>query len=341
MELHPARAGQPGQAIGISVVFQSLTFADATPTVRTPPVVNQQRSVVTPGSNSGSGTITVQFNIQILPVLEQRCANCHSSASASGGFDATSYAGLMAGGEHGSLIVPGNPAQSMLIDYLSGVRDQMPKGSAPLTAEQINLIRTWIREGATRSGAGTQVNTIRSSFGTGAVTSAVPVGVSGEKPMESYEGHLAVNDSNFKMRIYTGQTVTADWSFDKPYPAHLRGTYTTSSGIYNIHLELISGSIPGGSRSLHIVMLTTGTDVVGKFSTDTSTPRNKVMGLQLAELDNARKGSAGANSTRRATTNRTKQQKNKSASAQIRRENRQIKKEIKQMQQEVKQQTGG
>ena len=73
----------------------------------------------------------------------------------------------------------GNVAGSTLIDYLTGARDQMPKGSAPLSAEQIDLFRTWIREGATndldpnsgRTTSGSSIGTAPST-GTGAGKSA-------------------------------------------------------------------------------------------------------------------------------------------------------------------------
>lgn len=50
-------------------------------------------------------------------------------------------------------VVAGNPAQSFLLNKLTGQMefgegDQMPQNSSPLTAEEIGLIRQWIQEGA-------------------------------------------------------------------------------------------------------------------------------------------------------------------------------------------------
>ena len=91
------------------------------------------------------------------------------------------------------------------------------------------------------------------------------------------------------MRLYTNGTVTADWEFDQPSPARFEGTYTNATGVYTIKLGLTSGSIPGASKTLKLIMQANGTDVVGKFSLDATSPKYKIMALTLAEIDNASK----------------------------------------------------
>jgi len=55
----------------------------------------------------------------------------------------------MQGGARGKVVVPGQPDHSLVIGYLTGVeKPQMPFGQPPLSAEQIELFRQWIRDGA-------------------------------------------------------------------------------------------------------------------------------------------------------------------------------------------------
>jgi mono/diheme cytochrome c family protein len=305
--LAPVRAGQSAQTIGLSVIFQTMAFTDALPKQPARQAPKPAMSDI-PSATAGSSSHTVLYSKQIAPILAQRCVACHSSQSASGGLSTASYSAFIAGGTRGTVIKAGNVAGSSLIDYLTGARDQMPKGSSPLSAEEINLFRTWIREGATNdldpnsgraattpstginsSTSASQNNRVRRTAANS--TFGQPVGSSTKlaKAIEGYAGHLASNDSNFDMRFYANGTVTAAWSFDQPTPARYQGAYVNNSGIYNITLNQVSGAIPGGTKSLKLIMQVIGTDVVGKFSLDTTSPKYKIMGLELSEIDNATK----------------------------------------------------
>ena len=52
------------------------------------------------------------------------------------------------GGESGPAIVPGQPEASLLLEYVSGEKPEMPKDAPPLAAEQVAALRRWIAEGA-------------------------------------------------------------------------------------------------------------------------------------------------------------------------------------------------
>jgi WD40 repeat protein len=63
--------------------------------------------------------------------------------------DLTSFSGLRAGGKRGASFKPGTPAESVIVQSLTGeIKPQMPLGQPPLKAEEIELFRAWIREGA-------------------------------------------------------------------------------------------------------------------------------------------------------------------------------------------------
>ncbi len=304
--LTPAKTGMPANTLGLTVIYQSMAFTDSLP--KAPPVrpgrPGNDATPNSPGTTMENGQRTVRFSTQIAPILSDRCVSCHSHDSAAGGFDVSSYNTVLAGGRKANEIKPGNIAKSTLIDYLTGVRDRMPKGSNPLSPAEINLFRTWIQEGATNDldPNSKMANTTtdpatppaagkgKKKFGAAAASSnnrrmVVPGAV---KETVAYTGHLATNDIAFVLRKYTNNTVKAVWTFDNA-SATLEGTFTSVSGIDDIKLNVIAGAIPGGTKSIRIMMSESGTDVIGKFSLDETTPRFKITGLQLSEIDNATK----------------------------------------------------
>jgi WD40 repeat protein len=93
----------------------------------------------------------VSYAKQIRPIFQEHCQGCHQPAKAEGAYAMTSFDALLKGGESGeAAIVPGDPEKSYLIGQITpdGGEAAMPKGKPPLSAEQINLIKTWIAEGA-------------------------------------------------------------------------------------------------------------------------------------------------------------------------------------------------
>lgn len=96
-----------------------------------------------------SGTVKpVSFYRQVRPVLQRSCAGCHQPARLSGKLLLTTHAGVIAGGEQGSSVVPGKPDESNLVDVVSGDKPSMPPKGAPLTVEQVAILKQWIAEGA-------------------------------------------------------------------------------------------------------------------------------------------------------------------------------------------------
>jgi outer membrane lipoprotein-sorting protein len=78
-------------------------------------------------------------------IFTQNCSGCHSGGAPKGGYSTTSYQGIMAGGK----VVPGDPDNSPLVQYLTGARSpRMPAGRGPLSEATIGQIKTWIKAGA-------------------------------------------------------------------------------------------------------------------------------------------------------------------------------------------------
>lgn len=94
---------------------------------------------------------TVFFSKDIAPLLAESCNGCHIAANnLRGGLSVENYTRLMRGGDSGAVIVAGKPEDSLLIKKLKGTAEgqQMPVNRPKWTPEQIELISTWIREGA-------------------------------------------------------------------------------------------------------------------------------------------------------------------------------------------------
>ncbi len=90
----------------------------------------------------------VSFQKDISPILSARCVACHQAQNGGGGLSLHQHAALVKGGNSGTAILAGKPDESLLIREISGPTPKMPKFGAPLTPEQVALIRKWVEEGA-------------------------------------------------------------------------------------------------------------------------------------------------------------------------------------------------
>ena len=89
----------------------------------------------------------VDFEMQIVPILQAHCVRCHSTNNRQGELSLTSGDDLQA---HG-FIAAGNPAGSYLLEVVSSVNGEpplMPQEGPPLSSEEVDLLRAWIADGA-------------------------------------------------------------------------------------------------------------------------------------------------------------------------------------------------
>ena len=292
----PEKAAQAGEAIGLSTVIQSVTFADSLP--KPPPVRLNSGGRTLPGAGTttgagtrASGPHTVSYQTQIVPLLNQRCRACHNAGSALGGLNVGSFADFVKGGDHGALLTPGKPGASSLMDYLIGKRDRMPKGSAPLADDQIALFRTWIQEGATDDTASGKSDPMRDP----AVAPAKVRRANRLKPnnpetagaalMEGYAGHLVVTDASFSLTLLRDGSATADWTFSPAVTSHFVGTYRGTDGSYSVALSLASGSNPYQAKTMVLELRPHGEAESGRFGLDTDQARRDIAGLSLSRFD--------------------------------------------------------
>jgi hypothetical protein len=104
---------------------------------------------------------TAFFDSKVLPILQQRCFECHSHASKiKGGLALDSRSGWEEGGDNGPAIKPGQVEASLLIKairYVDAEFEMPPKGK--LAASEIAILEEWVKSGAhdpRTAGAGKQ-----------------------------------------------------------------------------------------------------------------------------------------------------------------------------------------
>ena len=89
---------------------------------------------------------TVSFATDILPLIESRCIGCHGGDRTEEGLDLKTHASIMAGSSNGPVIVPGDAANSLLVEMVA--TQKMPKRGPKLTPPQVQLITDWVNQGA-------------------------------------------------------------------------------------------------------------------------------------------------------------------------------------------------
>ena len=92
----------------------------------------------------------VDFSHQIVPILREHCGECHTGDKKKGSFSMNDRASLLAGGESGKAVLPGNSAKSPLIAAITSKDPdkQMPPKGTRLSPEKVKLLREWIDAGA-------------------------------------------------------------------------------------------------------------------------------------------------------------------------------------------------
>ncbi|MFN7562618.1 MAG: DUF1549 domain-containing protein, partial [Prosthecobacter sp.] len=90
------------------------------------------------------------FDSKVLPILQQRCFECHSHGSKiKGGLALDSHSGWEEGGDNGPAIKPGQLEASLLIKavrYVDSEFEMPPKGK--LAASEIAILEEWVKSGA-------------------------------------------------------------------------------------------------------------------------------------------------------------------------------------------------
>ena len=94
----------------------------------------------------------VDYEAQLKPLMRERCLSCHGALQQKAGLRLDTVDAMRRGGKSGPALVPGNPAESRMLQRISSssLDDRMPPEheGQPFSPAQIALLREWISHGA-------------------------------------------------------------------------------------------------------------------------------------------------------------------------------------------------
>ena len=97
---------------------------------------------------SDGDCINISYTATIQPIFTANCTSCHITSTRNN-LSLSNYANIMSGDSNNGPVIDidaGDHINSLLWQYVNS--GTMPPGNSNLTASQINLIATWIDEGA-------------------------------------------------------------------------------------------------------------------------------------------------------------------------------------------------
>jgi len=101
------------------------------------------------GAHDGDPSASIDhFERVIRPVLVARCVPCHGAEKQWGDLRLDSRVGFAAGGEHGPVVVPGDPAASRLIQAVRRSGELAMPPDDPLPEGEVAALAAWVRDGA-------------------------------------------------------------------------------------------------------------------------------------------------------------------------------------------------
>ena len=94
---------------------------------------------------------TPDFERQIQPLLAEHCQSCHGERKQESGLRLDHPDLARQGGDHGPALIPGNAADSLLIQVVQGQHPELPRmphRKDPLSPAEIGTLKDWIQAGA-------------------------------------------------------------------------------------------------------------------------------------------------------------------------------------------------
>ncbi|MEO6637911.1 MAG: DUF1549 domain-containing protein, partial [Ginsengibacter sp.] len=96
-------------------------------------------------------TPLIDYSTQVKPIINKSCITCHGGVKQKGGFSLLFRDEALAKTTNGKYgIVPGDPGHSEMIRRINSkdAEERMPYKHDPLSNEEIDILTTWIRQGA-------------------------------------------------------------------------------------------------------------------------------------------------------------------------------------------------
>jgi mono/diheme cytochrome c family protein len=92
----------------------------------------------------------IDFNRDVLPLFQARCVECHGPDTQESGLRVDSRPALLAGGDFGPALVPGEPTKTEILRRMTATDpdERMPPDGEPLTPAEIAAVSRWVADGA-------------------------------------------------------------------------------------------------------------------------------------------------------------------------------------------------
>ena len=93
------------------------------------------------------------YTTRVKPIFDANCGRCHEGTNRRGGLNMDTREGMLKGGHDGSVLVPGDPAKSLLVRLIrhEGPADDpmpMPPKRPKLSDDDIAVVEKWVKAGA-------------------------------------------------------------------------------------------------------------------------------------------------------------------------------------------------
>ena len=90
----------------------------------------------------------VDFDKDVKPVLERRCAKCHAYGKRQAGLSMETRESLLKGGENGKVVEAGKAEGSLFLELLEeeDASDRMPQKADKIPAAEIALLKAWVKK---------------------------------------------------------------------------------------------------------------------------------------------------------------------------------------------------
>lgn len=88
------------------------------------------------------------FEKQVRPILAEHCYGCHGPLKQMNGLRVDSRQALLSGGDSGPAVIPGAPDDSLLVRAVRREGDLHMPPEEPLSAEAVDVLVEWVRQGA-------------------------------------------------------------------------------------------------------------------------------------------------------------------------------------------------
>ncbi|MCA9061194.1 MAG: hypothetical protein KDA85_21925, partial [Planctomycetaceae bacterium] len=158
------RGGESGEpAVGDSIdesLLWTMVESESMPPEGAPPLSAEERALLhrwlSAGAPSAEPSTPLESKLtqhDVIPIVLLRCATCHGARLQRGGVDMRSVASMKQSGDRGSVLIPGDPDQSLMIQRIESEacppRDQLLKYFVRRPGQaEVQTLRNWIAAGA-------------------------------------------------------------------------------------------------------------------------------------------------------------------------------------------------